>query len=655
MKEYSNFAMKFLTQPRVMINETEKSKIYKVLLNEITRDISLVYDDISVDVDAIEKDDRFDICMFKNTDESLNIKNIAALKYNDKIILIKPDSIHKFILDVDLYNTVLYTIINESLVVKKKSKKRNTECYNSIWVRPRYRMTITPDSDFTYESTDINNLYGKCALITEFYSFIPEIISTNKDAIVDFWTLFDKEKYDADNRIVIKYTSYTTSKIEGMIFFDGSPVLAFIFIGHLQNDFSTTHMYEFSEFGSSKKINEVLYFKMIVYLQSLKINNTEIVNIIKNKQEAYVLSSILRIKSEYVFNDTKYKSLRDIMKYMNKTTNDVLNAFNEDETNITKPFIDFFMEYIIKDGFKFKNKYFPSLEYLCNQLDIPSKKLISNKEIINDDDILDYIRTYTIPRYKKYGRKYNKLELIENTNMDSYFILPNEKLSDKSIDDMCDDIASKYGVFINLNELDTSMEDKLKVRIAKNMSIILQNLSDITTENTENIMKGMMNNMTPSELLNKGKVVSISSDFSLLIGAHYNHIPELIPNYSDRRYESFWTMYDKNKYLKDYFIKIEFYANKNLSPRYIWRLGVVKFKDKPVMIIQNAGREGDDYSKRFILTEKIYQEMIDYMNSLYIFKKYDIPKFDIISDLYFTEMPELTEFYGHTLETINKK
>lgn len=159
--------------------------------------------------------------------------------------------------------------------------------------------------------------------------------------------------------------------------------------------------------------------------------------------------------------------------------------------------------------------------------------------------------------------------------------------------------------------------------------------------------------MTPFKLLSHGEVKSVTKDFSVLIAPGYNHIPELISNESDRRYDNFWDMYNQIQYEKDDFIEIRYFANKWFDSRRCWQLGVVMYKNNPVMIFQNAGREGDDFSKRFILNERVYSNMIKYMQSLYIFKKYYIPEREIISlDGLYVEMPELTEFYGHKLETV---
>jgi hypothetical protein len=50
--------------------------------------------------------------------------------------------------------------------------------------------------------------------------------------------------------------------------------------------------------------------------------------------------------------------------------------------------------------------------------------------------------------------------------------------------------------------------------------------------------------------------------------------------------------------------------------RRIWSLATVWFDEKPVMVIQNAGREGDDHSRRFITDFPRFCEMCAFLQSL---------------------------------------
>ncbi len=78
--------------------------------------------------------------------------------------------------------------------------------------------------------------------------------------------------------------------------------------------------------------------------------------------------------------------------------------------------------------------------------------------------------------------------------------------------------------------------------------------------------------------------------------------------------------------------------------RRFWRLATVWFDGSPVMITQNAGREGDDWRKRFITDPEAFSAMGAYLRSLV---KKQPPK-DVVSPD--QELGNaLTEFYGNSL------
>ena len=96
-------------------------------------------------------------------------------------------------------------------------------------------------------------------------------------------------------------------------------------------------------------------------------------------------------------------------------------------------------------------------------------------------------------------------------------------------------------------------------------------------------------------------------------------------------------------YLDTIYIKCKVYANKDFDSRRFWLLASIWFKNEPVMIIQNAGREGDDHTKRFITNVTSYCKMVSYIHTV-LAKNYckDIVPID-------KNIPELTEFYGNEL------
>ena len=64
------------------------------------------------------------------------------------------------------------------------------------------------------------------------------------------------------------------------------------------------------------------------------------------------------------------------------------------------------------------------------------------------------------------------------------------------------------------------------------------------------------------------------------------------------------------------------------------------------MIIQNAGREGDDHSERFITHMGIYELAIAYLRSICTIS-FDESTKRIVSAL--DDIPNLTKFYGDEL------
>lgn len=118
-----------------------------------------------------------------------------------------------------------------------------------------------------------------------------------------------------------------------------------------------------------------------------------------------------------------------------------------------------------------------------------------------------------------------------------------------------------------------------------------------------------------------------------LVGFYYNHVPEI--ENANLPWE------DPNK-------RVEFKCYKyfNFDGRRFWRLAGVYFDGKPVMITQNAGREGDDHRERFITDHAHYTQMVAYLMTL------NQAKFEKPADVVGIddEIPGLTEFYGNSLD-----
>lgn len=79
--------------------------------------------------------------------------------------------------------------------------------------------------------------------------------------------------------------------------------------------------------------------------------------------------------------------------------------------------------------------------------------------------------------------------------------------------------------------------------------------------------------------------------------------------------------------------------------RRTWSLFTVWLDGNPVMIVQRAGREGDDHIKRFITDSARYDEMVAYLNSLLPVNENDPQPFINLHE----EREDLDSFYNHEL------
>ena len=136
--------------------------------------------------------------------------------------------------------------------------------------------------------------------------------------------------------------------------------------------------------------------------------------------------------------------------------------------------------------------------------------------------------------------------------------------------------------------------------------------------------------MTPAELLAVDSKVTL--DLNYLEGCYYYFITTSLP-----------------EEVQDSKIQIKELAYRYGDGRRFHRTCVVYFENIPVAFIQNAGREGDDFSKLFFLDKEKYKEMDRYLTerfsprtsspepepSLYLSENVDLN----------TDMPELTEYY----------
>lgn len=127
---------------------------------------------------------------------------------------------------------------------------------------------------------------------------------------------------------------------------------------------------------------------------------------------------------------------------------------------------------------------------------------------------------------------------------------------------------------------------------------------------------------------------SETKNLECLKGCYYSHIPEL---------EDVDWLGD----LENEKVTIKTIKHFDFDYRRYWNLSTVWFEDSPVMIIQNAGRDGDDCNNRFITNESSYREMVTYIKSLVSDNEYATFLEDLIDAD--EDVPNLTEFYGNKL------
>ena len=124
-----------------------------------------------------------------------------------------------------------------------------------------------------------------------------------------------------------------------------------------------------------------------------------------------------------------------------------------------------------------------------------------------------------------------------------------------------------------------------------------------TASNTRRPHRRVVCPMTPAELLAR-PVESVEMDLSILVGCYYNFVPEATQ--------------DMNEFVcpQDDRIDIRVFKHFDFDYRRFWRLAAVYLDNAPVMIIQNAGREGDDHAHRYLLDEARYRELVGIVASM---------------------------------------
>jgi len=142
--------------------------------------------------------------------------------------------------------------------------------------------------------------------------------------------------------------------------------------------------------------------------------------------------------------------------------------------------------------------------------------------------------------------------------------------------------------------------------------------------------------MTPNELY-KLTPEKIDNNINILHGCYYNFVPEV-------RGFDFCQDIPSSAAVQ---LEIHYYKDFDFDGRRYWRLAAVKYNGTFVMIIQNAGREGDDWAERFITNVEAYIDMIGHIQSLVPTGRVDMVEDFIDVDV---DIKTLDEFYGNKLD-----
>lgn len=142
--------------------------------------------------------------------------------------------------------------------------------------------------------------------------------------------------------------------------------------------------------------------------------------------------------------------------------------------------------------------------------------------------------------------------------------------------------------------------------------------------------------MTPRQIYEM-PAERVDNDPSHLFGFYYNHLPEA----GDKEDIRSWI-----RGIKQERISIRFIKDFCFDGRRVWQLAVVAFDGQPVMITQNAGREGDDHADRFITDLEGVIRMAAFIISLKPPERIDeVERVGLDEDI-----PHLAEFYGQSLD-----
>jgi len=128
-------------------------------------------------------------------------------------------------------------------------------------------------------------------------------------------------------------------------------------------------------------------------------------------------------------------------------------------------------------------------------------------------------------------------------------------------------------------------------------------------------------------------------ELEILAGHLYNHLPEAGDPAS-------WAFLISTE------VEIRTLGYRNFDGSRIWHLATVWFQGKPVMVIQNAGRDGDDHVRRYVTDTRGLRMLAGHVKALAFLEVLENDDMRVIEED--EEASELSHFYGEDLHSIKQ-
>jgi len=135
-------------------------------------------------------------------------------------------------------------------------------------------------------------------------------------------------------------------------------------------------------------------------------------------------------------------------------------------------------------------------------------------------------------------------------------------------------------------------------------------------------------------------VESVDCEKDSLVGYYYDHVPEVA--------HDGWQYMAVD--LSKTGIEVRVHCHSNYDSRRFWRLASVWLDGNPVMVIQNAGREGDDHHKRFVTDKDLLFALAARIRMAIaaVPMKYEVDEMVGLNDW----ITGLDSFYAHSYDSV---